>query len=162
MNFQELLKKYDWDNVWNTIRKEHPREFRNLKGYRHVYRTLLQLTPGPSTGTLQIKNHAVPGEPVHPDVFMLIPNQVSGKLEDYSLAGASWEELISLELAANIDKTVPALTAISYALFELTFYGFTEQSRTKTFNKICSGFNRRSAKHKKGRKFSIFKSRLPF
>ena len=154
------MSKYDWDTIWNAIRLTYPREFRNLKGYRHVYNCLINLQPYPTDAKLQIKNLAeIPGA-IDPDVFILERDRQTGDYTDYSLTMIQWQQLISLELHKGIDKTVPDLSAIAYALFKVTYKGITESHRDKHFNQLLGKSRKPDNKTRKILKFRFNKDSL--
>lgn len=131
MTFQELLKKADFEKMFEYIAKFYPKTARpkDKKWYKKAYDILMTLTPKAEEGEYaRVTNYkADQDEPCQEEVHPWCMD----------LEGCKWEHALGFEL--EIDdavKDAPLDMIAGICLWHLTFYGFTPEQQDEYFDSL--------------------------
>jgi hypothetical protein len=117
--FKQLICRTPWSHVENalcTLYGEHAEN--SMTGYRDVYETLLALEPTfNDEGWKIVLDLVVQGDDTYTDVSTV----KGGSDEQYSSSLSLWEDW----LGYFIEENNQSADAIAHILYEMTFYGFT-------------------------------------
>ena len=130
MKLYELLKKTKPDDVINDINRLYKDQEKNEKGYRKVYDHLLEIVPGPGEENfrIELKLEATDdGEP-----WLITHGIEDGEEISYGLELYPWAELLGTEITPGTLAGFKAETIVAGCLYEMTFFGFTEDKIRET------------------------------
>lgn len=131
-----MLLRQSWEDVRRCLIKEYPSQVKNIKGYKVVFYNLRKMKPETTDSRLMIIDVSGEESVINPDVFMLEKEDGDEEYTDYALSMIPWAKVIGLMIDENADTAVPELDAIAYALFKMTFFGFTERKIQRNFNEL--------------------------
>lgn len=123
---EAALKTTSWDDISRALKTSYPRHINEHTEhtYKSVYEQLLTLTPVYNEIPFFIVFDTInEGDHAYVDV--------SGKEEhedtSYSLSLTPWDEWLGYQLS----NSLPTSDAIAHILWEMTFYGFTNEAVVK-------------------------------
>jgi len=145
MKFKDLIDKYKWDDVYSTFMQLYLDQEKNIEGYKRVFEELRTLEPVETKMCIVIE-----------DVFDEYDKEycahVSGKdgtlnkesgpehfKEDevgnqgvlYAIEFTDWAEWLAMEIEQESLSKYSELDIIGHCLWEMTFYGFTQEKIKK-------------------------------
>jgi hypothetical protein len=137
MKLYELLKKTKPDDVIAEIIRLYKDQEKNEKGYRKVYQELLEMTPGPGEPGFRIElvqEVSDEGEP-----WLITHGIQDGEEISYGLELYPWAELLGTEVSPGTEAGFKAETIVAGCLYEMTFFGFTEDKIRETEERWSKG-----------------------
>lgn len=149
MKFGELLKEYSWDDVALALLRVYPDEDKNIEGYKHVFDTLQTLSPTKTNMRIVIENALDPStKEYYPDVSgkngtlvkedsPYTEDDTTGNQEQtYGIEFQEWSEWLGMELDPSTLEKFSEEEIIAHCLWEMTFFGYTQEEIQKTFDEI--------------------------
>lgn len=130
MKLYQILKQTGPDDVISEINRLYRGQEKNEAGYRKVYQELLEMTPGPGEPgfKIELKLEATDdGETWLTTHGIEIGEEISYGLELYP-----WAELLGTEVTPETEAGFKAETIVAGCLYEMTFFGFTEDKIRET------------------------------
>ena len=126
MTLKELLKTTPWQDIAITLVTAYPNQRKLLKGYQIVFETLKLMDPKDSDLTL----HVIYDDSDSEDGGHYVYGINAGKTDErWGLLFVSWAEWLSMELAPETISTCASGQIAALCLFEMTYFGFTEDMR---------------------------------
>ena len=130
MKLYQILKQTNPDGVITEINRLYREQEKNEKGYRKVYQELLGMTPGPGEPGFRIELIQEVDDEGEP---WLIPHGIQdGEGISYGLELYPWAELLGTEVSPETEAGFKAETIVAGCLYEMTFFGFTEDKIRET------------------------------
>lgn len=150
MSFREILLKISFDDIMKSMIKYWPEQEKNINGYRDVYTNLLNMKGD------KLSNYFIDVEydyfdewtedgksktgrqtscPVSSAVHFTDLNKKSYR-KHYSIDGFDWDEIASMNISQDTLDNIPYEDIISSTLFEMTFYGFTEEKVNSFYDEL--------------------------
>ena len=126
MTLKELLKTTPWQDIAITLVTAYPNQRKLLKGYQIVFETLKLMAPKDSDLTLHVVYDDSDSEDGGHDVYGIKADKPD---ERWGLLFVSWAEWLGMELAPATISTCTSGQIAALCLFEMTFFGFTEDLR---------------------------------
>ena len=123
---KELMKKTTFDKVFNTLIKEYPDMSSSRDGFKKVWNELLRdIKATPSKYILYVYH-----EDNCLDSYVKVHNN------DYpgSYEFMDWSEALSMNVDKDTLKNMSPEEILSSVLFEITYFGFSEDKIKKTLN----------------------------
>jgi hypothetical protein len=140
MKFAEFIKWNVWLNIEDKFISLYPDQQKNIIAYDKVFNELKILQPENSELTINliwVRDDF--DEEEYVDVSGYLANQEATSDEttvSYALDFTPWEEWLGMDID---DKSIQAFSEpeiISHCLYEMTFYGFTQEKIQKEWKKI--------------------------
>lgn len=128
MTLKELLKTTPWQDIATTLVDAYPNQRKLLEGYQIVFETLKLMDPKDSDLTLHIVYDDSDSEDGGHDVYGTKADKTD---ERWGLLFVSWAEWLGMELTTETISTCTSGQIAALCLFEMTFFGFTEDLREK-------------------------------
>ena len=127
MKLKDIISQSDWQDVAIAIVTEHPCQRKNLEGFRIVFETLLLMEPTESEYQIRIERRTdgLDAEYSYLDVFGVKDDDET----NYSLVLTLWTEWLGMEVSKETGKDHSPSQIIACCLYEMTFFGFTEEQR---------------------------------
>ena len=126
MTLKDLLETTPWQDIAITLVTAYPNQRKLLKGYQIVFETLKLMAPKDSDLTLHVVYDDSDSEDGGHDVY---GTKVDKPDERWGLLFVSWAEWLGMELAPETISTYSQCQIAAMCLFEMTFFGFTEDLR---------------------------------
>lgn len=126
MTLNELLKATPWQDIAITLVTAYPNQRKLLEGYQIVFETLKLMAPKDSDLTLHVVYDDSDSEDSGHDVYGIKADKPD---ERWGLLFVSWAEWLGMELAPETISTCTSGQIAALCLFEMTFFGFTEDVR---------------------------------
>lgn len=149
MKFGELLKEHSRDDVAHAILRVYPDQDKNIEGYKHVFDSLKLLTPTQTDMRIVIENIWDPStKEYYPDVSgkngTLVGEHTpkgeddanSDQEQSFGIEFQEWSEWLDMELDANTLENFSEEEIIAHCLWEMTFFGYTQEEIQKTLDEI--------------------------
>ncbi len=130
MKLYEILKQTNPDDVISEINRWYKKQEKNEKGYRKVYQELLGMTPGPGEDGFRIKLVQEVNDEDEP--WLITHGLEDGDEISYGLELYPWAELLGTEVSPETLAGFKAETIVAGCLYEMTFFGFTEDKIRET------------------------------
>jgi hypothetical protein len=130
MKLYEILKQTNPDDVITEINRLYEDQEKNEKGYRKVYQELLGITPGPAEDGFRVELLQETSETGEP--WLITHGVQDGEEISYGLELYPWAELLGTEITPGTLAGFKAETIVAGCLYEMTFFGFTEDKIRKT------------------------------
>jgi hypothetical protein len=132
MNLKDLLDSTKWVNVKKSLMYFYPLQRNNLKGYQEVFKVLRTLTPELNDIKIEVlmedkadNNNAQP--------------IIMGKLDDTEnicLGFETWEKWLGMNIPEKLIKQYSSADILAMMLYEMTFFGYTQETIAKAFEEI--------------------------
>lgn len=126
MTLNELLKATPWQDIAITLVTAYPNQRKLLEGNQIVFETLKLMAPKDSDLTLHVVYDDSDSEDSGHDVYGIKADKPD---ERWGLLFVSWAEWLGMELAPETISTCTSGQIAALCLFEMTFFGFTEDVR---------------------------------
>jgi len=136
MTLRKLLKSCRHKDVFNILYREYYLEEKSeaihtaAMGYRKVVEKLLTL---PQQTNKEYKIHLQKGEGDMPIEVGLYCNEND---ETYAVDLTPWNDLIDAEIKSDI--ILDNCTTLAHILWEITFYGFSQEENEKTLKELAA------------------------
>lgn len=132
MNLKELITKMTWEEVCNTFLSIYPDQKEGIIEYQTVYKKLCKKVPVKSKMVLCFENH-------ESDEYIEVygtngTTRDDESLEQFTMSLTPWTEWLGSSISQKALDIFTYEEIISYCLFDMTFYGFTE-AKIKSFGK---------------------------
>ena len=145
MKFKDLIDKYKWDDVYSTFIQLYSDQEKNIEGYKQAFEELLTLEPVETKMHIVIedvfdeydkeyyahvsgKDGALNKES-DPEHFK--DDEVGNQEVSYAIEFTDWTEWLAMEIEQESLSKYSELDIIGHCLWEMTFYGFTQQKIKK-------------------------------
>ena len=135
--FSEILKKTIFTDVFKTLCFWYKNQEINKEGYLEVYNKLLLMTPwehDPDDLIIVIEKRLWDGKDEYPSTLGIDPRDKDGI--KYGLELIPWNEVVSLFVSENTMSSLKPEEIVAAVLYEITFYGFTEEDIKEFKNKL--------------------------
>lgn len=126
MTLKELLQTTPWQDIAITLVTAYPNQRKLLEGYQIVFETLKLMAPKDSDLTLHVVYDDSDSEDGGHDVYGTKADKPD---ERWGLLFVPWAEWLGMELAPETISTYSHSQIAALCLFEMTFFGFTEDLR---------------------------------
>lgn len=144
MKLLDLIQKHPWEEIQTALVRLYPDHESELEGYQTVYQKLktLQVLPSDRLLHLELVYSEHSGE-YQLEIKHLSPNKPgedAGPL--LSLEFTPWAKWLGMEITAESLERFSAYDLIAHCLYEMTFFGFTQeasQTTTKELSDLLPG-----------------------
>lgn len=128
MNLKSLIQTQDWSKISSKFLEIFPKEEKNIKGYKSVYEQLLLMSPEISDITIVIYNEMDEG--VEFIEACGLHNNPKNKEESYlqGIELTPWRKWLGMEISDESLEKFSEIEIIVYCLYEMTFWGFSEEN----------------------------------
>ena len=133
MTLKELLQTTPWQDIAIALVSAYPNQRKLLEGYQIVFETLKLMEPQKSDLKLHVIYDDSESEEGGNDVYGIKADKPD---ERWGLLFVSWAEWLGIELAPETISTCTPGQIAALCLFEMTFFGFTEDLRAKENQKL--------------------------
>ncbi|OMP32268.1 DUF6557 family protein [Mangrovimonas sp. DI 80] len=136
MTLIELISKNEWIDVKPILIELFPKENRTykLKAYEFVYSKLQKMKTIPSKDTIILERVCTPEEEFV-DVYSIKPTDK----ENWALDFVPWQECLGMNISTKSLSEFNELEIISFCLYEMTFYGFSQSKIKEQFDQFING-----------------------
>ena len=147
---KESVDSISWTELQAVIIKDYPGQESNLEGYKKVFEILKKLTSIVSETVMcleHVEKDAIIDEP-YVNVFGIKPNEAKENKfsTSYSLSFSRWEEWIGMKIEEQSMKEFSQAEIVAHCLFDMTYYGFDQDSIKRTLEDINGNKNNASIK----------------
>lgn len=127
MLFNEIIHVAIWQEVAIALVSAYPYQRKNLEGYKIAFDTLQLMESTSSDYVIHVEQRPDILDPdyKYPDVYGKKP----ASDEQWSLVFTSWSEWLGMEVSSETLKAYSIHQIAAYCLYEMTFFGFTEEKR---------------------------------
>lgn len=140
MKFSDIIKRNSWLSVELVFLQLYPKEIKNISGYETVFNSLKTLSPMETDFSIVVSNEKDDfdnEEYVHVCGY----NNHSEDNEDespnsYALELTDWSEWLGMDLDEKSLSEFTELEFISHCLYEMTFFGFDQETIQEEMDKI--------------------------
>ena len=134
MILKELINQVQWQDVAIAIVSDHPWRRKNLEGYKIVFETLSLMDSVDSECSIKIELTPDLLEPkrVYPEVVGI----KEGVNERWALSFCPWKEWLGMVVCQDTLNIFSDSRIVANCLFDMTFYGFTEETINKEKQKL--------------------------
>jgi len=138
MIFKDLIKEIPWKEVNEKFPVLYPKySTRNMmKGYKHVYNTLLKKRPVKSNPPMAIVLAWVPPDKKWDEEGYWSVNGYDGGPESWALDFSSFAKWLGFSVDAFFLSRKDKINLICHCLWEMTFHGFHDKDIQKAIRKI--------------------------
>ena len=133
MTLNELLETTPWQDIAIALVTAYPNQRKLLEGYQIVFETLKLMDPKDSDLTLNVVYDDSYSEDGGHDVYGIKADKPD---ERWGLLFVSWAEWRGMELAPETISAYSHSQIAALCLFEMTFFGFTEDKREQENQKL--------------------------
>lgn len=150
MKFKELICKHNWNQVHSTLMQLYPDQEKNIEEYRQVFKELDNIKPVETKMRIVIedvydeydKNYYthVSGKDgslnkeSDPEHFK--DDEIGNQEVSYAIEFTDWAEWLSMDIDHESLSKYSELEIIGHCLWEMTFYGFTQEDIKKAIDTI--------------------------
>ncbi|MCF8012531.1 MAG: hypothetical protein K9L56_14770 [Clostridiales bacterium] len=132
MIFKELINSVNYEEVWHVLDRDYELESGAYEVYRHVFEELQSFEPSLSESVVTTLVVAKVEDPLEPgkiifDVFGI----EKGDESHYALEMVSWDEWLNFHVLKKSIETYGAADVVAYALYDMTFFGFSAEAVAK-------------------------------
>lgn len=159
MKFAELVCKYDWGEIRPAIVWLYPNDQKNIAGFKMVFEQLQTLKPTMTNMRIVLEDvfdefengwytHVCGKEGTlrkedNPEIFK--DEKIGNQEVSYGIEFVDWEEWLGMDIDPESTSNYHETDIIVHCLWEMTFYGYTQEAIKKTIDTI----NRESGKQAK-------------
>jgi len=145
MKFKDLIDKYKWDDVYSTFIQLYPDQEKNIEGYKRVFEELRTLKPVETKMCIVIEDvfdeydkeyyahvsgkDGTLNKKSDPERFK--DDEVGNQEVLYAIEFTDWAEWLAMEIEQESLSKYSELDIIGHCLWEMTFYGFTQEKIKK-------------------------------
>ena len=150
MKFKELIDKYDWDKVRSAFLKLYPDQKKNIEGYKQVFNKLQTIKPVETEMRIVIEEvfdeydkeyytqvfgkDGTLNKESDPEHFK--DDRTGNQEVSYSIELTDWAEWLAMDIDHKSLAKYSELDIIGHCLWEMTFYGFTQEDIKKVIDEI--------------------------
>ena len=139
VRFSEILKTVKFDDVFATITKWFKDQEKSIEGYRNVFNTLLEMTPMKHNLTdLFINVEKVVEEDGE---WLNVDGYTFDMKKHYSIEFEPWVNWVSMFVTQETLDNFTMEEICGAALYEMTWWGFDENTVIDNYNKIIESAN---------------------
>lgn len=145
MKFAELVYKYKWDEVCPALIHLYPNDQKNIAVFKMVFEQLQTLTHAESNMRIILeevfdefengwytcvsgKNGTLKKEE-NPEIFK--DDKIGNQEVSYGIEFVDWEEQLGMDIDPGSISNYPETDIIAHCLWEMTFYGYTQEAIKK-------------------------------
>lgn len=140
MKFSEIIQRNSWLSVELVFLQLYPKENKNISGYETVFNNLKTLVPAETDFSIAVSNEKddfdneeyvhVSGYKNHPE------DNPDDQSNSYALEFTNWSEWLGMDLDEKSLKDFTELELISHCLYEMTFFGFDQETIQKEMEEM--------------------------
>jgi hypothetical protein len=150
MKFKELIDKYDWDDVHPTLMQLYPGREKNIEGYKQVFEELRTLKPVETEMYIVIEDvfdeydkeyyahvsgkDGTLNKESDPEYFK--DDEIGNQEVSYAIEFTDWAQWLAMDIDHESLLKYSELDIIAHCLWEMTFYGFTQEDIKKAIDEI--------------------------
>ena len=120
MTVKEIFDKAQWQDVAAELVKAHPHDCKDITGYREVFNAVRKLTPTETDKTLTLERSVVADVPV-------VDVRAWQEGSPWSIMFLPWSEILGMPVDERCLDVMPLAEIATHILFEITWFGFTEE-----------------------------------
>ena len=133
MQFGQLVDKYEWTTVADTLFRLYPDQEESREGYESAFGILHGLQNTPSELVIRVETVVEDSEE-----YVAVNGKMSGDEEiGYSLMGTDWSEWLSMEVDADALAQFGEVEVLAHCLWEMTWVGYTPDEVSDWMAGIC-------------------------
>ena len=155
MILKDIINKNSWSSTKTQFLKEYPQEEKNIEGYKSVYEKLCLLPLKKSDMRIVVDEifHKDLNDEPYVDVtgkngtlqkeledFKYFNEQENSEVANsevsYALEYSPWAEWLGMEIDPDSANKYSELEIIAHCLYEMTFFGFDEESIKKQCDEL--------------------------
>ena len=140
MKFAEIIQRNAWPSVELVFLQLYPKEMKNISGYERVFSDLKLLSPMDSDFVIMVsreKDDFDNEEYAHVCGYNKLPQDNSEEQPNsYALEFTNWREWLGMDIDEKSIKDFTELELISHCLYEMTFFGFDQETIQEEMDKI--------------------------
>lgn len=145
MKFKELIDKYNWDDVCSTLRQLYPDQGKNIEGYKQVFSELQAIKPVETEMRIVLEDvfdecdkeyythvsgkDGTLNKESDPQHFK--DDELGNQEVSYGIELTDWDKWLAMEIDHESLVRYSELDIIGHCLWEMTFYGFTQEKIKK-------------------------------
>jgi DNA gyrase/topoisomerase IV subunit A len=134
MTLKSLINSYHWLSVEITLLDLYPDQIKNIERYRAVFEELKTINPSPSDITLVIKE--VVDDEEEGTTFSEVFGRQSEEEHGLALEFKPWDKWLGFSINEQTLKNYNKLEITAHCLYEMTFYGFDEDTIQQQWKEI--------------------------
>jgi len=146
MKFYEIIRKYEFDQVWPKLIEQYPNE--QIDDYAAVFEYLRYAKPRSADWSIKISLVHEDDDHYY-DVYGvcaateddLIQGYKKGDEVAYALGFSDWDKWLGSEICPETADQYSELDILVHCLFELSFYGFDQEDIREQLNIIKNRLN---------------------
>ena len=132
MKFKEIIiKNNNWAGVKKMLLKLYPDQKGNISSYKKVFNKLQVLEPTEQDFSILarwVKDDEENDYVIVSGYYNSDKDADGQPTEDYALDFTPWSKWLGMDIDQNTLKTFSELEIIAHCLYDLTFYGFDEDT----------------------------------
>ncbi|MBC8526518.1 MAG: hypothetical protein H8D22_06605 [Candidatus Cloacimonetes bacterium] len=145
MKFKELIDKYNWDEVHSAFLQLYPDQEKNIEGYKQVFSELQAIKPVETKMRIAIEDafdesdkecythvsgkDGTLNKESNPEHFK--DDKLGNQEVSYGIEFTDWAKWLAMEIDHESLARYSELDIIGHCLWEMTFYGFTQEKIRK-------------------------------
>lgn len=150
MKLAELVCKYDWGEIRPAIVRLYPNDQKNISGFKMVFEQLQTLMPAETNMRIILKEvfdefenerytcvSGVDGtlkREENPEIFK--DDKIGNQEVSYGIEFTDWEEWLGMDIDPESTSNYHETDIIAHCLWEMSFYGYTQEAIKKTIDTI--------------------------
>lgn len=150
MKFKELIDKYNWEDIRSTFIQLYPDQEENIEGHKQVFEELHTLKPVGTKMRIVIEDifdeydkkyythvsgkDGTLNKESDPEHFK--DDEIGNQEVSYAIEYTDWAEWLGLEIDQESLSKYSEPDIIGHCLWEMTFYGFTQENIKKAIDAI--------------------------
>ncbi len=150
MKFAELVCKYDWGEIRPAIVRLYPNDQKNISGFKMVFEQLQTLMSAETNMRIILKEvfdefenerytcvSGVDGtlkREENPEIFK--DDKIGNQEVSYGIEFTDWEEWLGMDIDPESTSNYHETDIIAHCLWEMSFYGYTQEAIKKTIDTI--------------------------
>ena len=140
VRFSEMLKTVKFDDVFAAITKWFTDQEKSIEGYRKVFNALLGMTPKKHNLTDMFINVDKVVEEDGSE-WLNVDGYTFDMKKYYSIEFEPWINWVSMFVTQSTLDSLTTEEIVGAALYEMTWWGFDENSAINNYNKIVESVN---------------------
>lgn len=140
MKFSEIIKRNSWLSVELVFLQLYPEEKKNILGFEEVFNELKTINPTETDISIMVsheKDDFDNEEYVHVSGYNNHPEDNPDELTiSLALEFTGWDEWLGMDLDKKSMMDFTELELISHCLYEMTFFGFDQESIQKEMDEM--------------------------
>lgn len=135
VRFSELLKKVKFGDVFASICKWTPDQDQSFEGYKEVFNKIRKMVPQKHDITDLFINVDLVKDDEFGD-WLNVTGETFDKKKNYGIEFCPWKEWVSMFVTQKTLDTLTPEDIVGACLYEMTFYGFNEETVEEQEKKI--------------------------